>query len=104
MLSRIGGMLSLLATEMSFEYLAPVFAGDTVNCTVTINEKDRGERQVAATAGFVNQEGAECSGPRSKGSPAGSAWRAEPFDGSDRARPAGRSPSAYPGANVAPVR
>lgn len=59
MLTHIGGMLGFLATEMSFEYLAPVFVGDTITCTVTINEKDEAKRRVAASAGFVNQDGAE---------------------------------------------
>ena len=38
---------------------APVFAGDTVTCTVTVTEKDEEERRVEASAEFVNQDGAE---------------------------------------------
>ena len=59
MLTHIGGLLGFLATEMSFEYLAPVFAGDTISCTVTVAEKDESKRRVTATAGFVNQDGVE---------------------------------------------
>lgn len=59
MLTHIGGLLGFLATEMSFEYLAPVFTGDTVTCTVTIAEKDEEKRRIEATAGFVNQDGVE---------------------------------------------
>jgi acyl dehydratase len=59
MLTHIGGMLSFLATEMSFEYLAPVFAGDTITCTVTVAEKDESKRRIAATADFVNQDEVE---------------------------------------------
>ena len=59
MLTHIGGMLGFLATEMSFEYLAPVFAGDTITCTVTVAKKDEAKRRVVASAGFVNQDGAE---------------------------------------------
>jgi acyl dehydratase len=59
MLTHIGGLLGFLATEMSFEYLAPVFVGDTITCTVTIAEKDEERRQVKATVDFVNQDGVE---------------------------------------------
>jgi 3-hydroxybutyryl-CoA dehydratase len=56
MLTHIGGMLGFLATEMSFEYLAPVFVGDTITCTVTISEKDEEKRRIEATTTFVNQD------------------------------------------------
>lgn len=59
MLTHIGGLLGFLATEMSFEYLAPVFVGDTITCTVTIAEKDEQKRRVTATARFVNQDDVE---------------------------------------------
>ena len=69
MLTHIGGMLGFLATEMSFEYLAPVFVGDTITCTVTIIEKDEGKRRVAAAADFVNQDGIEVLRASFKGFP-----------------------------------
>ncbi len=59
MLTHIGGLLGFLATEMSFRYLGPVFVGDTITCTVTVDEKDEEKRRVEASAEFVNQEGAE---------------------------------------------
>ncbi|CAN5201738.1 MaoC/PaaZ C-terminal domain-containing protein [soil metagenome] len=59
MMTHIGGLLGFLATEMSFDYLGPVFVGDTISCTVTIAEKDEEERRVTATAGFVNQNDVE---------------------------------------------
>jgi 3-hydroxybutyryl-CoA dehydratase len=59
MLTHIGGMLGFLATEMSFEYLAPVFAGDTITCTVTVAKKDESKRRITATADFVNQDDVE---------------------------------------------
>ncbi len=59
MLTHIGGLLGFLATEMSFEYLAPVFVGDSVSCTVPVAEKDEAKRRIAASAGFVNQDGVE---------------------------------------------
>jgi 3-hydroxybutyryl-CoA dehydratase len=69
MLTHIGGMLGFLATEMSFEYLAPVFVGDTISCTVTIAERDESKRRVTATAGFVNQDGLEVLRARFAGFP-----------------------------------
>jgi 3-hydroxybutyryl-CoA dehydratase len=59
MLTHIGGLLGFLATEKSFRYLGPVFVGDTITCTVTVDEKDEEKRRVEASAEFVNQEGAE---------------------------------------------
>jgi acyl dehydratase len=59
MLTHIGGLLGFLATEMSFEYLAPVFVGDTITCTVTISEKDEEKRRIEATTTFMNQDGVE---------------------------------------------
>ena len=59
MLTRIGGLLGFLATQMSFEYLAPVFVGDTITCTVTIAEKNEEKHRILASAGFVNQDGVE---------------------------------------------
>src|SRR4028118_845539 len=52
MLTHIRGLLGFLATEMSFEYLAPVFVGDSVSCTVTVKEKDETKHRIAASAGF----------------------------------------------------
>ncbi|HLL41112.1 MAG TPA: MaoC family dehydratase [Rubrobacteraceae bacterium] len=54
MLTHIGGLLKIFATEMSFEYLAPVFLGDSVSCTVTVVEKDEAKRRIKASADFVN--------------------------------------------------
>ena len=69
MLTHIGGLLGFLAIEMSFEYLAPVFVGDSVSCTVTIVEKDEAKRRVMASAGFVNQDGVEVLRARFSGFP-----------------------------------
>lgn len=57
MLTHIGGLLGFLATEMSFQYLAPVYAGDTVTCTVTFVEKDEEKRRFRGEVAFVNQDG-----------------------------------------------
>jgi len=59
MITHIGGMIGFLATEMHFQYTAAVYIGDTITCTVTIQEKNEEKRLVFATATFVNQHGAE---------------------------------------------
>ena len=69
MLMHIGVLLRFLATEMSFEYLAPVFVGDSVSCTVTVAEKDKAKRRDAASAGFFNQDGVEVLRARLSGFP-----------------------------------
>lgn len=58
MMTHVGGMLGFLATEMSFEYLAAVYPGDTVTCTVTIADKNEEKRRMIGEAEFTNQEGA----------------------------------------------
>ena len=69
MLTHIGGMLGFLATEMSFEYVAPVYVGDTITCTVTVLEKDEPRRRVECAANFVNGEGAQVLRARFAGFP-----------------------------------
>jgi 3-hydroxybutyryl-CoA dehydratase len=70
MLTHIGGLLGFLATDMSFEYLAAVYLGDTITCTVTISEKSDDERLMAGTAMYVNQTGVEVLRARFRGFPA----------------------------------
>src|SRR5215210_8554642 len=69
MLTHIGGMLGFLATEMSFEYVAPVFVGDTLTCTVTVIEKDEAKRRIVCGVDFVNSEGAQVLRARFAGFP-----------------------------------
>ncbi len=69
MLTHIGGMIGFLATEMSFEYVAPVYTGDTITCTVTVLEKDEARRRVECGADFVNQEGVQVVRARFAGFP-----------------------------------
>jgi acyl dehydratase len=57
MLTHIGGMLGFLASEMRFEYLAPVFVDDTITCTVTVLEKEKSRRRMGCGADFTNQDG-----------------------------------------------
>lgn len=69
MMTHIGGMLGFLATEMSFEYLAPVYPGDTITCTVTVAEKDEERRRMTGEADFVNHDGAQVLRARFSGFP-----------------------------------
>jgi 3-hydroxybutyryl-CoA dehydratase len=70
MLTHIGGLMGFLATEMAFEFLAPVYIGDTIACTVTIAEKDAERRRMRGTAHFVNQDGLEVLRAQFAGFPA----------------------------------
>jgi len=56
LITEIGGQLSMLAAGMNFRFRRPVYFGDTVTCTLTIDEMDDRGR-VKCTAGFVNQKG-----------------------------------------------
>lgn len=56
LMTHIGGMLGVLGGEMRFAFLAPVYIGDTITCTVTIDSID--ERGVAtARVEMVNESG-----------------------------------------------
>lgn len=70
MVTHVGGLIAFLAAEMSFQYLAPVYVGDTVTCTVTVRGKDEAGRRVSSTAEFVNQDGVEVLRAQFSGFPA----------------------------------
>lgn len=55
MLTHIGGLLGFLASDMHFEFLAPVYPGDTIRCIVEVIAKD--ERRVHGEGTFTNQDG-----------------------------------------------
>jgi 3-hydroxybutyryl-CoA dehydratase len=70
MITHIGGMIGFLASEMHFSYVAPVFIGDTITCTVTFAEKDEAKRLFHVVASSVNQDGVEVLQARFSGFPA----------------------------------
>jgi 3-hydroxybutyryl-CoA dehydratase len=70
MITHIGGMIGFLASEMHFQYVAPVYIGDTITCTVTFAEKDEEKRLFRAVASSVNQDGVEVLQARFSGFPA----------------------------------
>jgi 3-hydroxybutyryl-CoA dehydratase len=63
-------MIGFLASEMHFNYVAPVYIGDTITCTVTFTEKDFEKRLFRAIASSVNQDGVEVLKARFSGFPA----------------------------------
>jgi 3-hydroxybutyryl-CoA dehydratase len=70
MITHIGGMIGFLATEMHFDFVASVYIGDTITCTVTIREKDEEKRLLRATGTYINQDGTEVLQARFSGFPA----------------------------------
>ena len=59
--TRVGGALDFLAREMHFEFLRPVWTGDTVRCEVTLTELSETPRGTRLAAGILcrNQDGKE---------------------------------------------
>lgn len=59
--TKIGGDLNYLARQLVFEFLRPVFTGDTIRCEVTIThlEKVNGRTNMAASWRCRNQHGKE---------------------------------------------
>ena len=59
--TKIGGDLDYLAREMRFEFLRPVYTGDTIRCVVTVEEVDaRPDRTRLVLRGICrDQTGAE---------------------------------------------
>jgi 3-hydroxybutyryl-CoA dehydratase len=58
--TKIGGDYSVLARTMNFEFLRPVFTGDTISCEVTIEQLERKDhKKVSIMAAFLctNQHG-----------------------------------------------
>ena len=59
MITHIGGMIGFLASEMEFNFVSPVYVGDTITCTATFTERDAVKRKLRAKATFVDQNGKE---------------------------------------------
>ncbi len=57
--TKIGGDLDYIARQMTFEFLRPVFVGDTIRVDVVVTQVSRGPGQlkVAVTCECRNQEG-----------------------------------------------
>jgi 3-hydroxybutyryl-CoA dehydratase len=59
MITHMGGLIGFLAREMTFQFIVPVYIGDTITCTITMREKDEVRRIFLAEASYVNQDGME---------------------------------------------
>lgn len=70
MVTHIGGMVGFLATEMIFEYFAPVAPGDTITCAVEFVERDSARRRMTGVGRYENQDGVEVLRARFSGFPA----------------------------------
>ncbi len=59
--TKIGGDLNFIARQMIFQFLRPVFAGDTVQCEVTIVALEPTEQYIRLSCQWVcrNQYGKE---------------------------------------------
>ncbi|MFD1356309.1 enoyl-CoA hydratase [Fictibacillus halophilus] len=51
--TKIGGDSNVLARTMNFEFLRPVFTGDTINCAVTIEKFEKQDNRTQITASFL---------------------------------------------------
>ena len=59
--TKVGGDMNFIARELCFQFLRPVFAGDTITCAVTITVMQAEERYTRQSSTFVcrNQHGKE---------------------------------------------
>ena len=54
--TKIGGDINFIAREMTFQFHRPVFAGDTIECEVTLTEREgAGEHTHAGGLGRAHQ-------------------------------------------------
>jgi acyl dehydratase len=67
--AQIGGSIDYIAREMLFEFIRPVFTGDTVRAELRIDEVEKDERQTRLSVTVVckNQHGKEVLKARSNG-------------------------------------
>ena len=59
--TKIGGDLNLIAREMTFRFHRPVFAGDTIECVVTLTSAEHGDGFLSIVTEWrcTNQHGKE---------------------------------------------
>ena len=67
--TKIGGALNFIAREMTFQFIRPVYAGDTIECKVTITElhEEKGVMNVSSKWVCHNQNGKEVMKGSAKG-------------------------------------
>jgi 3-hydroxybutyryl-CoA dehydratase len=69
MLTHLGGLWAFLATEMKFEFIAPVFIGNTVSAEVEVVEVDETLGWVLLRCRSVNEDNLEVLRAEIKGFP-----------------------------------
>jgi 3-hydroxybutyryl-CoA dehydratase len=57
LLTHLGGLWAFMATEMRFEFQAPVYPGDTLTAFVEVVEADPGKNRVRLHCTCTNQDG-----------------------------------------------
>jgi len=59
--TKLGGDLNYIAREMTYEFLRPAFAGDTIGCDSIVTSVEQDEGRLKAAMEFVcyNQDGKE---------------------------------------------
>ena len=59
--TKIGGDMNFIARQLTFEFQRPVFAGDTIECQVTLVGLEPGDQYTRVTVQYVcrNQSGKE---------------------------------------------
>ena len=57
--TKIGGDINFLAHNLSYEFIRPVFVGDTVHCLVTVTQVEKTDEQLNVSAAIIchNQDG-----------------------------------------------
>ena len=67
--TKIGGDLNFIAREMVFEFIRPVFTGDTIRCEVTLTQIEVAGENTNLCAEWVctNQNGKEVLSGRAQG-------------------------------------
>ena len=67
--TKIGGDLNFIARELTFQFHRPVFAGDTIDCEVTLTEWEPGEQLTKMASEWVcrNQHGKEVMSGHARG-------------------------------------
>ena len=59
LLTHLGGLWAFMATEVRFEFLAPVFVGDTITATAEVVTDDSQHNRVRLKCTCTNQDGVE---------------------------------------------
>jgi 3-hydroxybutyryl-CoA dehydratase len=57
MVTKLGGDLNFLAREITFSYVKPVYAGDTLDAEVTVTAIDKAKRRITMEGRIANQAG-----------------------------------------------